>query len=293
MDIEMNFVSDWQDIMISDMTAEGLKFSNTTPKDLLVIRYFTYLRKKGGQTLLPRRVHKSKEFTCPPELEAGFNKLVEALQNGEDISPYLSKKVDDISSIDGMFNDWGVLHLHLGDKPDPKDTRFIERTGPLLFLYLKSEDAYLINVYEHGNWTDRSILQIVHDNWPELIKPYVLNGVLRLGQLYTEKQHAALRNSGITVPIELKDHNGDIIVIVPPGLGITSSKDALQDVRSYQAQIKEIHKIEKYVQETSEVFQQAFKGSVPDPLQLKLVHENEKWSVVELSTGAKFDLVMG
>ncbi len=97
-------------------------------------------------------------------LPNGLNQLVGILEKGQDISPYLSKQVDNISAIDGMFNDWGVLHLHLGDQPNPKDGRYIARTGPLLFLYLMQDNAYLINIYQHGDWTDKSILQTVQDN---------------------------------------------------------------------------------------------------------------------------------
>jgi hypothetical protein len=292
MNVEMDFVSDWQDIMISDMTAEELRFSSAIPKDLLVIRYFTYLRKKGGQSLRPRRVHRSNEFVCPPELLTGLNQLVDVLEQGKDISPYLSKQVDNISAIDGMFNDWGVLHLHLGDRPDVRDGRFIARTGPLLFLYLFNDDAYLINVYEHGDWTDRSILQTVQDNWPELIKPFVLKGAIGLSYQYTEEQHAVLRNAGLSVILELKDVNGDTLVIAPPGLGITASRDAIQDVRAYHGQIKELRKIEAFIHDNPGLFQNAFKGNVPDPLRLKFVHEDNNWSVAEQSTGAKFDLFM-
>lgn len=292
MNVEMDFVSDWQEIMIGDMTADGLQFSNSMPKDSLVIRYFTFLRKKGGLTPRPRRVHRSNEFLCPPDRLTGLNRLVNVLEKGQDISPYLSKQVDNISSIDGMFNDWGVLHLHLGDRPDARDGRFIARTGPLLFLYLMKDDAYLINVYEHGDWTDKSILQTVYDNWPELLKPFVLEGVIGLSQQNTEEQHASLRNAGVSVILELKDVNGDTLVIAPPVLGITTSRDAMQDVRAYQGQVKELRKIEEYVHENSSLFQETFKGEIPDPLRLKLVHEDDKWSVVEQSTGARFDLIM-
>ncbi|MGD6831000.1 hypothetical protein ACQCT5_02465 [Sutcliffiella halmapala] len=290
MNVEMDFVSDWQDIMIDDMTTDGLQFSSTMPKDSLVIRYFTYLRKKGGQTPRPRRVHRSNEFVCPPELLTGLNQLVDLLENGQDISPYLSKQIDNISAIDGMFNDWGVLHLHLGDRPDARDGRFIVRTGPLLFLYLMKDDAYLINVHEHGDWADKSILQTVQDNWPDLIKPYVLKGVIGLSHQYTEEQHADFRNAGVAVILELKDVNGDTLVIAPPGLGITTSRDAMQDVRTYQGQVKELRKIEDYVLENDCLFQETFNGNTPDPLCLKLVHEDEKWSVIEQSTGARFQL---
>jgi hypothetical protein len=91
--------------------------------------------------------------------------------------------------------------------------------------------------------------------------------------------------------IELKDHNRGILVIAPPGLGITTSRDAMQDVRSYDGQVREIYKIERYFNEDPGLFQKAFNGNVPDPMRLKLVHENDKWSVVERSTGARFDLI--
>lgn len=292
MNVEMDFVSDWHDIMIGDITADGLQFSSATQKDSLVIRYFTHLRKKGGQTPRPRRVHRSNEFVCPPELLTGFNQLVDVLEQGQDITPYLSKQVDNISAIDGMFNDWGVLHLHLGDRPDARDGRFIARTGPLLFLYLVKDDAYLINVYEHGDWTDKSILQTVQDNWPELIKPFIFKGAIGLSHQYTEEQHAALRNAGVSVPLELKDVNGDTLVIAPPGLGITTSRDAMQDVRAYQGQVNQLRRIERYVHENPDLFQEAFRGNVPEPLRLKFVHEDDKWSVVEQSTGVRLNLNM-
>lgn len=163
MEIEMDLVSNWQDNLIEDMKGNGLQFSTSSPKDLLIKRYFTYLRKKGGTK--PRKVHKSKEFVCPPAHIDGLQKLEHAVRTSGDISPYLSTKVGDITFLDRMFNEWNILHLHLGNKPYPKDERFIDRTGPLLFLYLHENDAYFINVYEHQkDWTNKSVLQILFNN---------------------------------------------------------------------------------------------------------------------------------
>lgn len=222
----------------------------------------------------------------------GLNPLINILEQGQDISPYLSKQVDNISVIDGMFNEWGVLHLHLGNRPDARDEQFIARTGPLLFLYLMEDDAYLINVYEHGDWTDKSIFQTMQNNWPELLKPFVLNGVIRLSHEYTEEQPAALRTAGISVVHKLEDINGDSMVIAPPGLGITTSRDAIQDVRTYHGQIRELRKIEESVHDNLGLFQNAVEGNLPDPLRLELVQENNTWSIVEPATGVKFDLIM-
>jgi hypothetical protein len=44
-----------------------------------------------------------------------------------------------------MLNDWGIHHLHLGTKIS-KNTGFVERTGPLLFVKFEKNVAYFIGV---------------------------------------------------------------------------------------------------------------------------------------------------
>ena len=290
MNIEMNLLSDWQDIIINKMVREGLQFSRDINKSLLIIRYFTYLRKKGGQISTPRRIHISKEFVCPTELKTGFDKIVDVLRTGQDISPYLSTQVDKITKFDEMFNDWGVLHLHLGDRPYPRDARYIERTGSLLFLYLMPQDAYLINIYEHGDWTDKSILQIVQDNWPELIAPYIMKGAKSLSHQYTEREHAELRKAGVCILMELKDHNGDTFVIAPPGLGMTTSKDPVQDVRRHDEDATAIQNIERHIRDNPKCIEKAFNGKAPETVILKLIYQSNNWSIVEQTTSTIIEL---
>lgn len=286
MNVQMDFLSDWQNIMIEEIKEVGLSYSPATFTDSLIIKYFTYQRKKGGSPR-PRRVHMSNRFSYPPELENGLKRLIDTLKKGEDISPYFSKQVDKISSIDGMFNDWGVLHLHLGDGIDPANGRYVTRTGPLLFLYLHEEDAYLINVYEHGDWTDRSVLQTAFDNWPELIEPYVLKGAIGLSPPYTEEDHARLRAAGLNVAMELKDNEGNTFVIAPPGFGQTASRDAFADVRAYHQSINTIRAIERDLLEKPQSFETLFGGNKPESVRLKLIRDNDKFYIIEQSTNTK------
>ncbi|WP_190945351.1 hypothetical protein [Paenibacillus sp. UASWS1643] len=280
----MDFVSDWHDIIIGDIEEKGLRYSRTTPKELLVIKYFTYLRKTGG-TPHPRRVHRSNEFVCPSHLQNGLSQLIHCLENGTSISPYFSRAIDDISKIDRMFNDWGVLHLHLGDKPDQRDQRLIERTGPLLFLYLQKDDAYLINVYWHGDWTDRSILQTMYDNWPELIEPYILKSLKKGAKLVhqlTENELHEARGEGSLVLQELTDENGFPFVIIPPTFGMTTSRDASQDVSSYDKFVELLLHLESHFKKNHELFE----GNIANPLRLKLIRDiDNMFYVVEQSTG--------
>jgi hypothetical protein len=289
--IQIDFVSDWKEEMVKEMKEEGIQTSNTLSKDSLIIRYFTYLRKKGVPQ--SRNVYISKEFKCPPEHEKGLEKLIKVLKNGGDISPYLSKQIDNLTFNDGMFNDWGILHLHLGEEMEEGNI-YIERTGPLLFAYFKDNNAYLINVFLHKEWTKIEVLQTIQNNWPRLIEPFKLKGFVGLAQQYTEKQHQQLRNAGVTVMMELQDDTGAKFPIVPIGMGIAASGDSTNDVRNYHDQIQEIRKTEELVKDNldyikNNIIQNGM--NVPESLKFKLINENGQWIVKEVNTDLSFELI--
>ncbi|MEK3992257.1 hypothetical protein [Robertmurraya sp. FSL R5-0851] len=290
-DITMDFVTDWQNEMIKEMEEEGLRFKKSLPKDSLLIKYFTYCRKRGLQK--PYNIFKSNEFNCPEEYQKGLSNLEEILKSGGDISPYLSKDVEKLKN-DLMFNDWGVLHLHLGEKLE-SNNKYIERTGPLLFLYFKGENVYFINIFQHQDWTKKEVLQIMYSNWPELIQPYIMkiDGFQGLHPEYTEDDHLKLRKAGITVMLELVNENGEKFPIIPTGMGITASGDSMNDVRHYQHQIKEIRSLEDMVRSNIDFVKQTMKSlnvNIPTSLSFKLVYKDGRFQVQEENTGLFFDL---
>lgn len=284
----MNFLDDWHNEMIEEINQAGLRFSDNLAKDYLIIRYFTYLRKLGSKKSL--NIHKSREFVCPDEYQDGLQDIEEKLKQGEDISPYLSKDADKLVN-DLMFNDWGVIHLHLGKELE-ENGQYIKRTGPLLFLYFKEDNAYLINIFPHQNWTKKEVLQIMYSNWPELIKPYIMTGVQGLEPGYSESQHLKLRKKGYNVMLELEDENGEKFAMIPPGMGIASSGDPVQDVKKYHQIIKQIRDIEEMIKSQSsiDVMEQAMnEQNVMIPSIFKLRFVNGK--VKEENTNLLFDLI--
>ena len=74
-----------------------------------------------------------------------------------------------------MFNDWNILHIHLGKRKDKKDPRFIERTGELLFLINAKTEIRVLGVYDHkpSPWTKNELLQRIYDTWPEMLYVYL------------------------------------------------------------------------------------------------------------------------
>lgn len=290
-DITMDFVTDWQNEMIDEMEEEGLRFKKSLPKDSLIIKYFTFCRKRGLQT--PYKILKSNEFNCPPEYQKGLSNLEEVLKNGGDISPYLSKDVEKLKN-DLMFNDWGVLHLHLGEELE-SNNKYIKRTGPLLFLYFKGENVYFINIFQHQDWTKKEVLQIMYSNWPVLIQPYIMkiDGFQGLHPEYTEDQHLELRKAGVTVMLELIDENGEKFPIILTGMGITTSGDSMNDVRHYQDRIKEIHRLEDRVRNNVDYVKGIMKSTnvnIPTSLRFKLVYKDGRFQVQEVNTELFFDL---
>lgn len=289
--IDMNLVANWQDEMIKEMREASLRFSDALPKDSLIIKYFTYLRKKGDEK--PKNIHKSKEFTCPAEYQEGLGDIERILTQGEDISPYLSKDVDKLKN-DLMFNDWGVLHLHLGKNLE-ENNKYIERTGPLLFIYSKESNVYFINIFQHQEWTKKEVIQILYSNWPELLEPYIqkTKGFKGLEPQYTEEQHLALRKQGMVVFLELTDEEGNKFPLMPPGMGIATSGDAINDVRAYQEQINTINNIEDNVKNNISMVEDVMKKSkmdIPETFKFKLIYQENKWLIEEENTKLLLDI---
>ena len=98
----------------------------------------------------------------------------------------------------GMLNDFGIQHFHLGTKEHPRIPSFVARTDPLLFAMVQENDLYCIGYYKHGEWSKATLLDVVHENWPDTISGYSVADV-RLAHLYTDDEHEKLRKADINV----------------------------------------------------------------------------------------------
>lgn len=176
---------------------------------------YLYLKKRLISNT-PRRVLYSKEFTCSKKLKKVVEEIKNKIENGIDINPYLSKKKNNIDFNDGLLNDWNIHHLHLG-----KDSgeEFVERTKELLFVKFDKNNAYFINVYKHGAWAKQEMVRIIHNNWPESIKAFKLEGVKSTVSKFSDKDYSELRNAGISTIIQLDEN----ISYLSLGMGYMSS----------------------------------------------------------------------
>jgi hypothetical protein len=158
----------------------------------------------------PKMLFQSKEFSCPSGYENAFNTVCRKIAEGEDLSPFLSRRYDDSSFSDYLFNDWHIYHFHLSEQFDTDGKA--RRSDYLLFAYIASHAAYLIQIYSHSEsdvFAKTDMLRIISCNWPNLISRYEFSG----------KAIHTFSDSAIN---EMRKHNINVITEINPGKGLLS-----------------------------------------------------------------------
>jgi hypothetical protein len=112
----------------------------------------------------PRNVTVSTEVNALASAYPAIRDIHRQLALGDDVSPWLSDRVRKRRQdhrADLMFNDWQIVHLHLGrffEKP-----KKVKRSGPLLFAYIGRDTAVLLDVLPHKPepWACQHLLRIL------------------------------------------------------------------------------------------------------------------------------------
>lgn len=237
----LNLQKDYKKIMLERIKNSNLILPQNFSEDRLIIHYFSYLRKKsfGG----PHKIYRSSNFSCPPECKKGFTKLEEIIRYGGDITPYFNRTASDLSKYDDLFSDWGILHFHLGDE-FIKGEHLVNRGDPVLFAYLHDDNVYFIDIYKHGHWTDFNVIQTMYDNWSEILEPFIIPEAISVNNAVTPLELKKSRESGSLILFEIKDHNGNSIVLMPPGMGLNTARISIQDTRIFDDAMNKLWEIQ-------------------------------------------------
>ena len=195
----------------------------------LLIAYYNTTRRIVGTW--PRTIHRASGFVAPkdPDQALALSTIEQKLRNGESVGPYLSRKIRDLSYNDLLLNDWGIHHFHLGTNTDSDG--FVNRTGSLLYVVLGdtidfhgegNTDAHLIAVMDHNDFTTQELVEILHENWPELSQ-FDMPGVS--GDRLSDADIRRLRKLRLNYCLRLRDGTS----CFAPGGGITSAGTSVID----------------------------------------------------------------
>jgi len=178
----------------------------------------------------PRKIHLSNSFICPDEHACGFRILKNKILSGENLFPFLSRRIFRPHKHDGLLYDWGIHHLHLGTERDKKYRHLNQGTKEILYVFFKEDEAYFLCIDDHGRWADEAILKIIHDDFPELLEPFKMKGIKGPESNWPPAERGALRKSGITSFVMFDD-----VVYMSPGLGVVTSGDSFKALMNMDA----------------------------------------------------------
>lgn len=273
----INLQADYKKIIIKEIEESGLSYSSENDDDKLIIKYYSYLRKKAFAG--PHKIVKSKNFTCPPEVKKGFEQLEDIIKKGGDITPYFNRIATNLSKYDDLFSDWGVMHFHLGDE-FIEGEHLVKRNDPVLFAYLHQDIVYFINIYNHGHWEDYGVIQTIYDNWPQILKPYMLPKGMKVTLTIHQTDLKKIRRKGILTFVTIKNELGEDISLMPPGMGLNTARTSNYDVRVYHNILNNLGRLQLYLISHEEGLKELMKSHGVQPnreisLELIGINQNE------------------
>ena len=271
----IDFKEDWRAYVETELKALGFSYDKNIDISL------NYLGLLKAQRRIPcpqpRKMYYAKTFSVPECHAKGFATLVEKISKGNNLRPYLSRGIDDITSIDGALDDFGTIHFHLGEAILPSG--YVKRTKELAFAWITKEALYFIAVHEHGKgygdvWFNTHFVQNIHDNWPELIARYRLD--IKESEL-TPNERKNLRSNGYNTSISVSDGT----VYHSPGGGFTSGGHTIPDYVKNSLVIRHLEYYEALVRQ-EEIHIQAFFGLTKDkPLTLRMSFDGSTFWIFE------------
>lgn len=244
MSLKIELRNDYKKVVLRKIQEKGLRISDNQNEDHRIIQYFSYLRKKSYEG--PHQVLKSQEFTCPAEVKKGFEKLQKVIEIGGDITPYFNRGASNLEQYDYLFGDWGIMHFHLGEELIPGQN-LVKRGDPVLFTYMHDDKVYFLNIYSHGNWSNKEVIQLMYNNWSELLENYKVSDAYDVKEEPDSNEIKELRKAGSVYFFSIIDNDGGKVILMPPGLGLTTARTALIDTMAFNNTMINLGHIQEYI----------------------------------------------
>lgn len=265
MKIALDFLEDFRKIIFDQLKQEGYQPDVNDDLNELYPKYYNILRR--SIEIKPRKVLSSKELKrkkLKKQTKEILNHFKNKIESGENLNPYISKLINNLNFEDNLLNDWGIHHFHMGKKLN--DNGFIERTNTLLYAYVKDDCIYLIEVFDHSNFSDNTLIEIIHTNWPEVLEPYRLEGILDIGPSINNQERSELRKTRLTLTTKTKDNT----VYAPMGGGVTTAGTSLMASMTCIKIIEYISALEQSVKNNIDQFSSKIKEKTGvDPIDFK------------------------
>ncbi len=155
------------------------------------------------EVFVSQELLKNKEYQ---KFKNVINQIIEKAKTGNNLNVYLSKSIkNNITKPDKMLNDWGIIHLHLGDK---QKNGYVNRTNELLFIYRDNQDKtklYILDIFSHGDWSMKKTIEILRNNWKNVIEKYRIKETTDVHPKLDDDGHKQIRDFNANAPIVIEN----------------------------------------------------------------------------------------
>jgi hypothetical protein len=276
----VDFRNDWKEYLTEKFRELGSLYDDEKSLVENTLTYFNAIRR-----ILPskkRTVNESSQLSIPAEYTAVYGKIKNIIRNGDDLKPYLSTGTKSLTNNDLLLNEWGIHHLHLGNSL--RNDGYIERTGALLYVMFTDDAAYMLQVLNHGAWTNIELIQIIHDNWPDLLS----NCKTTIPPEHvTSENRKALRKKHYNVTITVADGT----TYLSPAGGITSAGNCSFDTINADRTLANFVEWQGLVIENRDKFYKAMELTESDEATIKLIFEEDGCWLLEPNRNIRFNLI--
>ncbi len=262
--LKVDFRADWAGFIRRDMTAYCLTFRQSRTIKENTDRYLNARRRVPRQAA--RAIHESKELRIPPQYANDYSALTKLIREGGNLKPYLSRDIGKKNSPDKndpLLNRDGIQHLHFRRRG----------SDDVLFAKITNTDVFVVQALPHDHpqvWVNTSLLQILHDNWPETAKGRV-TGIPGEPLPASERLALQYRNRNFATAMS------DGTVYLSPGGGVMESGQCYDDSVASDRILRHLADWQRVVEDNAANLRAALGIPSPEELALNLTFENEDW----------------
>lgn len=224
----MDLFSDLETILKAEAFHRGFTLTgNETVDDLL---HILIQHEKKLISCRPRNVHESSGFKTKLDRLSGdyqtaYATIRKKLESGVDVTGHLSRLIQKQDFVDLLLADWALHHIHLTDIKSNPSNHFFDRSDQLAFAIVFQDDAFFVDIRPHSEqfvFARRELLEIVRNNWPQLLEPYRLKGFVDVAYNADDEAIGKLRKAGVNTILKIGD-----AVYAPLGGGLTTAGTSL------------------------------------------------------------------
>lgn len=270
----------------------GASFDSSSAEDVAIL-YFNVRHRAIDPTVRPvfhSREFKNEQGTYSQQTQLALLEIQRRSLAGESLLPFHHRALTEHPEYhDGLLNEWGVHHLHLGGIV-PEHDGYTPRSSAVLCVVARSDALYFVRVHTHRAWSDYVLVEIVHENWPHLLEDDRAVGVSTRGEdALTPAEHQRMRDAGFTMLTTMKDGT----VYVPPGGGYSMSGHSSAVVRRADRLLGRVRELQRHVEEHADEYAseiRKLRRNDVTELHFELELENEGMVIVETEMLVRFPI---